>query len=86
MLSIRVAEPVFRLYLVGKLFFVIKSCKYKCSQGKYYNRVFSFIFKRSMLKSPAIYIDRFFFCNNVKVSAKSAEKLLQLETMTMGHL
>ena len=39
-----------------------------------------------MLKSPAIYIDRYFFCNNVKVSAKTAEKLLQLETMSMGRL
>ena len=39
-----------------------------------------------MLKSPDLYIDRFFFCNNVKVSTKAAEKLLQLENMSMGRL
>ena len=40
---------------------------------------FSFIFKRSKLKSPAIYIDRFFFSNNVKVSANAAEKRCNLK-------
>ena len=41
-----------------------------------------------MLKSPAIYIyiDHFFFVIMLKVSAKAAEKLLQLETMSMGRL
>ena len=39
-----------------------------------------------MLKSPAIYIDRVFFCNNVKVLAKAAETLLQLETMSMSSV